>query len=450
MTSTPELKLNASKLKDGPFSWLPPTHPALSALKSSNTSLYKAISAPKPQFPDSVGISSTMPSAGSPPLVIRGERSEGVKSESGESVHQYWVLKQIKKKNALQEVLEIPLKDETANGDAAIIDTLTFTIKEDRYQEYANYCTDDDMSEFISRDLQLALGLKLGGPIQGKNFYREGRSIEHVAEGAPSANLGFVCWGGNKDTFCVHLTGEACEHINLGYTFSRLRKYLELLEATITRIDLAHDDLEGEHSVDLASEWYLSDGFNVGGRRPTCSQVGDWLSGEDIEGRTLYVGKRQNGKQMCIYEKGKQKGSLEYPNWVRFEGRLGSTGRVIPYETLTVPGQYLAAMYPCLGWISEKQVKIKTTVKARFDSDIDTRVKNANRQCGKVVYVLRAMGKPPEEIIELLASGQKMPRWLTGPNPVDPDRIPDNFTKTPASIDSIDPFGMIPESISNF
>lgn len=69
----------------------------------------------------------------------------------------------------------------------------------------------------------------------------------------------------------------------------------------------AVDDVEGVHTVDMSVELYLSGAFGSGGRRPSCHQNGNWID-PDGTGRTFYVGKRENGKLLRVYEKGMQLG----------------------------------------------------------------------------------------------------------------------------------------------
>ena len=54
-----------------------------------------------------------------------------------------------------------------------------------------------------------------------------------------------------------------------------------------------------------------------------------------------YLRKTENGKLMRIYEKGKQLGDATSP-WVRWELELHNKSRVIPFDVLTAPGQYVA------------------------------------------------------------------------------------------------------------
>ena len=442
---------NAAHNKQNPFSWLPPTHPAIAAYNASNSSFYKDLYPSFSTIPfdcpqQLVGgvsgvqtISLSDVGEGLPPLVIRGERLSHLHTLDGKPVYQESVLMS---SSGLLEALELPPRDDRANKDSAIIDTCSATIKISRYHEYAEFFGDEEMIELISRDLQMALGLKVGVDVNPKNFYKNTCELRHISSGVNYKNLGFVAWGGNRDTINIHITGEGCEHVTFNGLWERYAKYLELLEAKITRADLAFDDLNGDYTVDMALEWYKEGGFNSGGRSPVCSANGDWFTGNDLDGRTFYVGKRENGKQMCVYEKGKQLKSACYPDWVRFEGRLGSRGRIIPYDVLVNAGQYLSAMYPCLGFVSDKQVKIKTIIKAKVKSTVERGVENCRFQYGSYILAARSAGISDTDLCEMLVVDKDIPKNLVYPPSVDENFFPEDIGIKPKIPESYDEFSM--------
>lgn len=156
--------------------------------------------------------------------------------------------------------------------------------------------------------------------------------------------VGCIARGGEaqRGRWMLQLTGKGC---GLVEDWASMRELLEGLDAKITRVDLAIDFLEGEHTVDEAVGLVEVNGFTSNGRRPSTSVAGDWL--DQVHGRTLYVGKAQNGKMLRVYEKGKQLGDLD-SEWCRFEVQLGNRDRVIPFATLTDPDKYFAGAYPAL------------------------------------------------------------------------------------------------------
>lgn len=159
----------------------------------------------------------------------------------------------------------------------------------------------------------------------------------------------------------------------------------ESLNARITRVDVAHDDFEGETvNIQIAKEWNKAGLFGTGGRLPKARLIDDLGSGD---GKTFYIGKRGNGKFGRIYEKGKQLGDPSSP-WVRVEVELkGDKKRRIPWDVLTRPGHYLAGAYPCLAFLSAVQEKIRT-ITMTVTISYKRAVENARQSVGKLVNVM--------------------------------------------------------------
>ena len=163
--------------------------------------------------------------------------------------------------------------------------------------------------------------------------------------------------GGQRGTALLMLPGAACHTVP---DWVALTEFLrDHHRARITRWDGAIDDYEGTHSIDWAVGMYMAGHFCNGGNKPSCSQRGNWIE-PDGSGRTFYVGKRENGKLLRVYEKGMQLGSPDDP-WVRWEIELHNVDRVIPWDVLTEPGRYLAGSFPkVLGWVQEPMSRIAT------------------------------------------------------------------------------------------
>lgn len=175
-----------------------------------------------------------------------------------------------------------------------------------------------------------------------------------------NAEYGLIAFGGEKQcgTFHVELNATACAHVTDWHT---IQQWGESLGARITRVDLAHDDFEGEAvNIETAKGWYEAGEFTSNGRPPAAKLVDDMGSGK---GKTLYIGNRANGKLLRVYEKGRQLGDPSSP-WVRVELELRGKSRLIPWDVLTSPATYLAGGYPCLAFLSAVQDKIRTISKA--------------------------------------------------------------------------------------
>lgn len=171
---------------------------------------------------------------------------------------------------------------------------------------------------------------------------------------------GLLAYGGESQRGSIHveLNSLGCSRVP---DWGVVRDWCESLGVAITRIDLAHDDFEGASlNIEKAMQWYREGAFTSNGRPPVAQLIDDLGSGK---GKTLYIGKRGSGKFSRCYEKGKQLGDPASP-WVRFETELHNKGRVIPFDVLVRPGEYLAGAYPVLSFLSTVQERIKTISKA--------------------------------------------------------------------------------------
>lgn len=240
---------------------------------------------------------------------------------------------------------------------------------------------------------------QLSNYIAGAQFELRKSGLFGYRRSAAIREAGLVAWGGTHQggTVYVSLTGQGCSRIA---DWSAFHEWCVLHRIRITRIDLAHDDFEGQTvSIEKVREWYDADGFNAGGRRPETRLNGDWWGGR--KGRTVYIGERQNGKLARCYEKGKQQGDPDSP-WVRFETEFHSKDRVLPPDMIARPAAYLAGAYPCLRFLSIDQCRVKTSKKA---TKIAYRkaVGVARTQYGKLVnLMLRVHGGDTLAVCEAL------------------------------------------------
>ncbi|UIT48321.1 replication initiation factor domain-containing protein [Xylella fastidiosa subsp. multiplex] len=206
--------------------------------------------------------------------------------------------------------------------------------------------------------------------------------------------VGKIGWDGNRDSYCISLTGSACRYI---HDWSKVKRSLASLDARITRCDVAYDDYDGilgtvRHHEALAREHLAPAGgcllFSSGGTPPRTRFLDDHGGGS---GCTLYVGQRGH-KQLCIYEKGKQLGVAESP-WVRYEVRLYAKHAVIPFDLLEEPMRYLRGSYDYLCQLFSVVVaspvsRIRTVVK-HVEATGEAWVRWLRRQVGPALGVLR-------------------------------------------------------------
>lgn len=245
-----------------------------------------------------------------------------------------------------------------------IIDWLTFTISAKKFFDFyssetpdlsANPHIKDLLSHFCERYLNARLDSEFRN---GKNFYNT--SINLLDD------CGFVAFGGNDVTIKPDgtliqreprinftVTGQGCSRIS---HFKNLMPLLESLGGKITRVDIALDDYQGVHNIEFAKTQYERGGYTSSGRPPKSQYIDDMGSGD---GKTFYVGNRNYGKMLRVYEKGRQLGDKLSP-WVRWEVEINCKDRDIPLRVLADPQAYFVGAYPVLQFVEYCAWVIKT------------------------------------------------------------------------------------------
>lgn len=264
----------------------------------------------------------------------------------------------------------------------------------------------------------------------GANFYRESWILGDA--------WGMVCYGGQRGTIMVTLNGSGCAAAREGWE-GRLKTFLETAQrARLTRVDFAHDDYTGEtYSVDRADQDHTDGLFNCGGRNPDTEYRGNWKN-PNGKGRTFNVGNRSNGKFCRVYEKGRQLGDKN-SEWVRIEVEFKSTDRVIPFDALIRPGEYLAASYPAFSWINERQERIYTTTKAACIS-VEKAVAWIRHQCGASIGLMVGLFGADQFLAKVVREGNpswsKVNNFLLSPPAIHqekPSVVPFNLVATSAA-----------------
>lgn len=174
--------------------------------------------------------------------------------------------------------------------------------------------------------------------------------------------VAIVAMGGNSaaNTMMVDLSGKGCSLVS---DWQAVYATLQDLDARITRADTALDLMEG-FTLEQFDDLYRAGDFNCGGRIPSRRYVeGGHFHDLHGHGRTLYLGKKANGKELCIYEKGKQLGDPD-SEWLRVEIRFGNRDRVIPHEIVLDPTRFFAGGFVALeDLVDSIKEKIKTSQK---------------------------------------------------------------------------------------
>lgn len=239
--------------------------------------------------------------------------------------------------------------------------------------------------------------------------------------------IGIVAWGGKgkqADMGFLQITGVGCAALGLNGSMSvrrRLRHVLELAEAKLTRLDIAFDTEE----IDIlqAVEAYKQGEFITNGLPPSFCQHGDWEIHRG-DGRTLYIGKMENGKCCCIYEKGKQLGD-KLSKWLRVEQRWGNRDRIIPLDALVDTDTAFAGASPfCARLVHTVGVRVRTFQQTAA-MVAEKAVEHATRNVGRLVNVL-ADAFSAEFIVNMLrrkGAPKRLVPWLAEGHGFYPDRF---------------------------
>ena len=293
------------------------------------------------------------------------------------------------------------------SSKVCFIDWVNITVHEDTFQILEGAVTDQEVILSASMACESIFGFGITSKRdKGANFYKTSFVL--------GENYGLVCFGGQRNTLLISLSGEGCAAARGGW---ERRLYDFLNSATnpkITRIDLTHDDITGKRfSPESLMEDYDNGGFNCGGRDPNIEQRGNWKR-PNGKGRSLYIGNRSNGKFFRGYEKGKQLGDPNSP-WMRLEVEFKSVDRVIPFEILKHPHEYFAAAYPILGSFSVDIQRI-ATVQKTVQTSYNRTKKWLRRQCGAAINLMLNVEGSAEKVIELIRREGKLPKGVLPPS----------------------------------
>ncbi|MES2831774.1 MAG: replication initiation factor domain-containing protein [Pseudomonadota bacterium] len=245
------------------------------------------------------------------------------------------------------------IRGESPNqGPQAIMDYLRFT--------FLPNGSISNAIEHVSRYMRMWFSLPLNFIPSDKGMF--GYESSHdvmVWVGGEMVRIAIVAAGGNTagNTLMVDMSGQGCSIVT---DWQAVFATMQDLDARITRADTALDLLE-DFTVKQFDDLYFAGDFNCGGRIPSRRyfEAGDSRNPHGA-GRTLYLGKKANGKELCIYDKGKQLGDPD-SDWVRVEIRFGNRDRVIPHDIVLDPTKYFAGGFIALEHlVSSIAAKIKT------------------------------------------------------------------------------------------
>lgn len=290
-----------------------------------------------------------------------------------------------------------------ADNEIAVVDWVNFTVGiETMGDRFLN--TDDDSDEnrwthtirAFDHHLEHIFGFSTTSQNKsGRNFYKQSYVL--------GQDMGLVCIGGQRNTVLVMLSGKGCAFADPGWE-KRLYTFLTTLaqRAKLTRIDIAHDDFDGQNiNVDWGNAQDDLGGFQLGNRAPNIEYKGNWKR-PNGRGRTLNIGSRESGKYLRIYEKGRAEGDPE-DNWQRAEVEFKAVDRILPFDMLLAPSEYFIAAYPCFQQIAEhiQPARIET-LKKNASISMNAAISTIKHQYGKYINLFKQLFKP-EELINLIS-----------------------------------------------
>lgn len=259
--------------------------------------------------------------AGCPPINNMGENLESVEAEAWSSICDEDLGEVELVMTDSGKIKSVMVRRPSA-AQTCVIDWINFSVLEDTWFKTAReqLITDDQIIIEASRQLEKIFGFGItSNRGKGMNFYRDSWVL--------GDDMGFVCFGSQRSTMLITLTGQGCLNAVSGWE-KRLYDFLTktAIRPTISRIDLAHDDLAGAYlSVDWAYQQWWDSGFSFkkGGRPPEIQKVGNW-DRPSGKGRTLTIGQRSSSKYCRFYEKGRKEGDKS-SLWCRCEIEFKNT-----------------------------------------------------------------------------------------------------------------------------
>lgn len=211
-----------------------------------------------------------------------------------------------------------------------------------------------------------------------------------------SMHLGLMAYGGDhqKGWVTVNLTGRGCEWIP---DWDEAQSALMTCSAyEPRRVDIALDTFKREVTHESVLEAYRGGLFTTSGRPPKMSQI---LPDDAYDGRTIYVGKRDQGKFLRAYEKGYEMVRM-FPNirvsfvndvpiadLYRLELELKAKNVPLPLDVIDSRDQYFAGAYPYLQQVLDVEPEIFRQSKERGPQrDMEAVLENIRHQYGSALF----------------------------------------------------------------
>lgn len=242
--------------------------------------------------------------------------------------------------------------------------------------------------------------------------FSDSARISFVNNAGESEQIGVLAWGGHSQNGRVMLSLSGVG-TGLIEQWHLLQEWIDSTGGKITRVDLAADFLQGEYTIEEAIKDYEMGNFKAasGGGNPSAKLIHDMGSNE---GKTFYIGKRENGKMVRLYEKGKQLGD-KYSLWLRAEGELHNKDRVIPTDILINPENYWAGLNPVFTRLIDVAAAQIKTAKKVVEATLSSLSHYASVGYGKLINSLMQLTNDNHEAVINFLIQDGVPRRLRQP-----------------------------------
>ena len=288
---------------------------------------------------------------------------------------------------------------------------------------------------------------------QGKKFFYS-NWCDLLIDDMPA---GLIAYDVENGGAMISISGSGCVATDFSRVHALLtRDDMSIFRPKLSRVDIALDDLSGqifnyESCKNLALEGFFTPERGAAPRY-SCIESGHVVLGRfnkitrEIEphlkldfypdrGCSLYIGSREAGKLVRVYEKGRQMKSEEFPFHVRFELELRAIDRVLPFEILIQHDQFFVgssrAAEKCLSdvaFLTDSEI-VEPVVIRTFREKIHAGAEHAKKfaalQAARAVVWMREVEEMSDkQIVDFLISrlddkkdSERIPKRLALPLP---------------------------------
>ncbi len=212
--------------------------------------------------------------------------------------------------------------------------------------------------------------------------------------------VGMMAYGGDNQRgwVSINITGRGCEWIK---DWDEANDSLDdLAEYENRRVDIALDTFKREVTHESILAAYRAGQFATHGKPPSMTKI----EPEDrYEGRTIYVGKREQGKFLRAYEKGFELAKnfphdtithfdgIPIEDIYRLEVEFKAKAAVLPGNLIEKRDQYFAGAYPYLQSVLAVEPEIFTQARERGPQcNLQAALENIRHQYGSTLFTALA------------------------------------------------------------